>query len=108
MENRRTSDFSELIDPNYLVGKGLNKSQLVTLVWLYLFRYKKIFLFTKLGDIEFPVENKALVTLHVAMAGSPALGIIALVSLRANMHRFFWNWLLRSASWRSASIDDMQ
>ncbi len=87
-ENSRASDFSEFIDPNYLDGKGLNKSQLIKLVRLYFFRNKKIFLFSKIEEIEFPAEKKALFTLHVAMAGSPISGITALTSLRASMHRF--------------------
>ncbi|MFT4606429.1 MAG: hypothetical protein ACI823_001113 [Chitinophagales bacterium] len=112
-ENRRASDFSELIDPNFLDVKGLNKSQLIKLVRLYFFRNKKIFLFTKLGEIEFPAENKAHVTVHVAMAGSPISGITALTSLRASIHRFDLElvkrdeWRLQSASWRPASLGDL-
>ena len=112
-ENRSTGDFSELIDPNYLDRKGLNKSQLIKLIRLYFFRNKKIFLFTKLKDIEFPAENKARVTLHVAMAGSPISGIIALTHLRASVHRFDLvlvkreDWLLHSATWRPAAIGDL-
>jgi hypothetical protein len=114
VENRSASDFSEFIDPNYLDAKGLKKSSLIKMVRLYFFRNKKIFLLTKLKEIEFLTENKALVTLHVAMAGSHISGIIALTNLRASVHRFdlvlvkHENWLLRSASWRSASIVDMQ
>jgi hypothetical protein len=112
-ENRNASDFSDLIDNNYLDQKELNKSQLIKSVGLYFFRNKKIFLFRKIGAIEFTAENEALVTLHVAMAGSAISGITALTSLRASVHRFDLElikrdkWLLRSASWRRASIGDL-
>jgi hypothetical protein len=113
-EDRSASDFSELVDEKYLDEKALNKTQLVKLVRLYFFRHKSIYLFSKLGEIDFPAENEALVTLHVAMAGSAISEITALSSLRASMHRFDLElikhdkWLLRSATWHPASIGDMQ
>lgn len=113
-ENRSISDFSDLIDENYLDEKGFKKNQLIKLIGLYFFRNKKIFLFGKLGEIEFPAENEALITLHVAMAGSAISDITALTSLRASMHQFDLElikrdeWLLRSATWHPASIGDMQ
>jgi hypothetical protein len=113
-EDRSASDMSELVDERYLDVKGLNKAQLIKLVRLYFFRHKSIYLFSKLGEIDFPAQNKALVTLHVAMAGSAISDITALSSLRASMHRFDLElikndkWLLRSATWRPASIADLQ
>jgi hypothetical protein len=113
-EDRSTSDMAELVDERYLDPKGLNKSQLTKLVRLYFFRHKSIYLFSKLGEIEFPAKNEAFVTLHVAMAGSVISDITALSSLRASMHRFDLElikhdqWLLRSATWHPASIADLQ
>lgn len=113
-EDRSTSDMSELVDERYLDPKGLDKTQLIKLVRLYFFRHKSIYLFSKLGEIDFPAENEALVTLHVAMAGSAISDITALLSLRASMHRFdlklikLDKWQLRSATWHPASIADLQ
>ena len=113
-EDRSASDMSALVDERYLDLKGLNKAQLIKLVRLYFFRHKNIYLFSKLGEIDFPAQNKALVTLHVAMAGSAISDITALSSLRASMHRFDLElikddkWLLRSATWQPASIADLQ
>jgi len=113
-ENRSANDLSELIEEQYRDEKGLNKSQLIKLVRLYFFRHKNIYLFSKLGDIDFSAENQASVTLHVAMAGSAISDITALASLRASMHRFdlelikHEQWLVRSATWYPASIGDMQ
>lgn len=113
-EDRSSSELSELVDEAYLDQKGFNKIQLIKLVRLYFFRHKNIYLLSKLGTIDFPAENEATVTLHVAMAASAISNITALTSLRASMHRFDLelikqeSWLLRSATWRPASIGDMQ
>jgi hypothetical protein len=113
-EDRSAGDLADLIDEQYLDEKGLNKTQLIKLVRLYFFRHKNIYLFSKLGAIDFSAENEALVTLHVAMAGSAISDITALTSLRAQLYRFEISlikqdeWLLSGASWRVASIGDMQ
>ncbi len=113
-ENRSSSDLAELIDENYLDDKALNKMQLTRLVRLYFFRHKNIYLFTKIDEIEFLTENEALVTLHVAMAGSVISGVSALSSLRAETLKFELElikrdeWLLRRAKWQRAGIEEMQ
>ncbi len=113
-ENRSSSDLAELIDENYLDDKALNKMQLTRLVRLYFFRHKNIYLFTKIDEIEFFTENEALVTLHVAMAGSVISGVSALSSLRAETLKFELElikrdeWLLRRAKWQRAGIEEMQ
>lgn len=112
-ENRSSSDLAELIDDSYLDRKGLNKKELTKLARLYFFRHKNIYLFTKLDGIEFLTENEALVTLHVAMAGSVISDASALSSLRAKIYKFELElvkqdeWLLRQAKWQPASMGDM-
>ena len=113
-ENRSSSDLAKLFDEKYLDDKGLNKMQLTKLARLYFFRHKSIYLFTKLDEIEFLAENEALVTLHVAMAGTAISDVTALSSLRAEIVKFELDlikqdeWLLRRASWQHASSSDMQ
>ncbi|MFV2031092.1 MAG: hypothetical protein ACC663_01240 [Gammaproteobacteria bacterium] len=112
-ENRDASDLADLIDENYLDDKGLNKAQLTKLLRLYFFRHKNIFLFTKIEEIEFLTENRALVSLNVAMAGSVISDANALSSLRARIYNFELElvkedeWLLQRATWRDASMGDM-
>ena len=112
-ENRSNSDLAKLVDDNYLDQKGLNKNELSKLVRLYFFRHKNIYLFTKLDGIEFLAENEALVTLHVAMAGSVISDVTALSSLTAKIYKFELElvkqdeWLLRQAKWQRASMGDM-
>ena len=113
-ENRSTRDLAELIDEKYLDEKRLNKTQLTKLVRLYFFRHKNIYLFTKVDEIEFLADNEAIVTLHVAMAGSVISDASLLASLRAETFKFELElikqdeWLLRRASWRRARMMDMQ
>ena len=113
-ENRDHGDLSDLIDDGYLDQRGMDKSQLSTLLRAYFFRHKNIYLFTKIRDISFPADNEAAVTLHVAMAGSVISDASALASLRARMFRFELQlikqdeWLLRSAKWQIANMADMQ
>ena len=112
-ENRSSSDLAELIDESYLDQKGLNKKELSKLARLYFFRHKNIYLFTKLDGIEFLAENEALVTLHVAMAGSVISDASVLSGLRAKIYKFELElvkqdeWLLRQAKWQPASMGDM-
>lgn len=113
-ENREHSDLTDLIDDGYLDQRGVDKSNISTLLRAYFFRHKNIYLFTKIRDISFPADNEAEVILHVAMAGSVISDASVLTSLRARMYRFELQlvkqdeWLLRSASWQLANMVDMQ
>lgn len=113
-ENRSARDLSKLIDENYLDDRKFNKKQLTTLVQVYFFRHKNIFLFTKIDEIEFFTDNEALVTLYVAMAGSVISSTNVLTSLRAKTYKFELElikqdkWLLQRAKWQSISVSDMQ
>ena len=113
-EDRSASDLAELIDEGYRDDKKLDRLQLKKMAQLYFFRHKNIFLFTKIREIKFYSDSEASVTLHVAMAGSVIADASVLSSLRARIYRFELQlikdqqWLLQSASWHPASMDDMQ
>ena len=113
-ENRSSSDLAEMIDENYLDDKGYNKTQLSKIARFYFLRHKKIYLFTKIEQIEFLADNQALITLYVAMAGSVISDASVLSRLRAKTYQFELElvkqdeWLLRRASWQPASIGDIQ
>lgn len=112
-EDRSSSDLAELIDESYLDHKNLNKTQITKLARLYFFKHKNIYLFTKIDSIEFVTENQALVTLHVAMAGSVISDASVLSSLRAKIYKFELElikqeeWLLQRAKWEVAGLGDM-
>ncbi len=113
-ESRSHRDLANLIDDGYSDEKSMSKSQISKLLQVYFFRHKNIFLLTKIKEINFPSDDEANVTLHVAMAGSVISDASALTSLRARIYRFELrlikvdSWLLREASWQIASMVDMQ
>jgi len=113
-EDRSISDLAELIDENYLDEKSINKAQLTKLLRLYFFRHKNIYLFKKIDEIDFLAENEALVTLHIAMAGSVISDVNSLTSLTAKIYQFELylvkqeEWLLQQAKWQAGSIGDLQ
>ena len=113
-ESRSSDDLADLIHTDYIDQKAFNKTRMIKLVRLYFFKHKNIYLFTKISSIEFHAEDAALVTMHVAMAGSVISDASMLSSLRARIYKFELQlikqdtWLLREAKWQPASMVDMQ
>ena len=113
-ENSSSSDLADLIREDYNDEKKLNKQQITKLLRAYFFRHKNIFLLTKIREIEFLTDEEAIVTLHVAMAGSVISDTSMLSSLRARIYKFEFKlvkedeWLLRHAKWQRASFGDMK
>jgi hypothetical protein len=113
-ENRDVNDINDLVHANYLDQKGYNRRRLGGLLRAYFFRYKELYLLTKIEKIDLHAENEAMVRLYVAMAGSVISDFDALASLRAQIYQFELRlvkedgWLLHHASWRPASIIDLK
>lgn len=113
-ENRSLDDLAGLIHDNYLDPRGFSKNQLTKLIRLYFFRHKNIYLFTNLGEINFLSDNRAQVSLHVAMATTAISDLTTLSSLKAQIYKLELllikqeEWLLHEAKWQAASIGDIQ
>jgi hypothetical protein len=113
-ENRNLDDLSDLIHGNYLDQKGYSKQRLGGLLGAYFFRHKNLYLFTKIEEINLFAENEATVRLYVAMAGSVISDVDAIAALRAQIYQFELqlikqdDWLLHHASWKPASIIDIE
>jgi len=113
-ENRNLDSLNDLVHANYLDQKGYNRQRLSGLLRAYFFRHKDIYLFTKIEEIDLHAENEAMVRLYVAMAGSVISDVDALASLQAQIYQFELrlikedDWLLHHASWRPASIIDLE
>ncbi len=113
-EDRSLDALSDLIHDNYLDQNGYNRQRIVGLLRAYFFRHQDIYLFTKIEEIDLLTENEAIVRLYVAMAGSVISDIDAIASLRAQIYQFELqlikqgDWLLHQASWRPASIIDLE
>ena len=113
-ENRSVDDLRDLIHDDYIDLRGNNKKQLSQLLRLYFFQHKNIYLFTKLGEVEFLSASRVRISMHVAMAGSVISDVNALSSLRAQIYEFELklikedDWLLQEAKWRPANIGDLR
>lgn len=113
-ESRNLDAMNDLLHANYLDQKGYNRQRLGGLLRVYFFRHKDLYLFTKIEEIDLLTENEATVRLYVAMAGSVISDVDAISSLRAQIYQFELqlikedDWLLHQASWRPASIIDLQ
>jgi hypothetical protein len=113
-ESRSLDAMSDLLHANYLDQKGYNRQRLGGLLRAYFFRHKELYLFTKIEEIDLLTENEAIVRLYVAMAGSVISDVDAISSLRARIYQFELqlikedDWLLHHASWRPASIIDLE
>lgn len=113
-EARSSDGLVELLHRDFIDQKGNNRLQLGRLLRAYFFRHKNIHLFTRIDNIEILGENRASVTMHVAMAGTVISDIDALASLRARIYRFDLelmredDWRLRHASWELANIGALQ
>ena len=113
-ESRDTGALIDLTDKNYLDQNGYNRSQLEKLLRLQFLRNKNIFLFSKINSIEFEAEDRALVSLHLAMAGSAISDAGALAGLRARVYRFELllvkdeEWRVIKANWHAAVAGDMR
>ncbi len=113
-ESRSSADLTQMIHDSYLDQRGYNKQQVRSLLRVYFLRHKNIHLFTRIGEIELLGDNQATARLHVAMAGSVINDIDAVSALRARIYGFELRlvkqdeWLLQHASWKSASLVDLE
>ena len=113
-ESRSSADLTQMIHDSYLDQRGYNKQQVRSLLRVYFLRHKNIHLFTRIGEIELLGDNQATARLHVAMAGSVINDIDAVSALRARIYGFELRlvkqdeWLLQHASWKPASLVDLE
>lgn len=113
-EDRDAGALMDVVENSFKSGQRYNKDQLEKILRLYFFRHKSIYLFTRIKDIELTASDYALATVFVAMAGTAISDITAITSLRANIYRFDLefvkdeSWLLSTAKWEIAKVEDLQ
>ncbi|VAW69543.1 hypothetical protein MNBD_GAMMA09-2505 [hydrothermal vent metagenome] len=112
-ESREHRRFSDLIRNDYADQMGMKKHQIIGIIHAYFFRHKNIYLLTKIENIVIQSNNRAFVSLYVAMAGSTITNTDSLLSLEARIYKFELQlvkdnqWLLQQAKWQAAEIQDM-
>ena len=112
-EARNIGDVKELISEKYNDELGRTRQDLVALSARYIFSNKNIHVLTRIGELTFPSENKALLQLYVAMTGQNVSDLDALLNMQADLYRFDMElvregrqWKLLKADWRRAKGED--
>jgi hypothetical protein len=115
VEVRSLKQAAAYISPDYRDERGNDRRAVTRLLFGYLHRHHNIHLLTRIGDLQLADDGKhAAVQMHVAMAGVPIESLEALLSIRADLYRFDLRfvdtdegWLLISARWQPARLDDL-
>ncbi|MCW8902465.1 hypothetical protein [Sedimenticola sp.] len=113
VESRSLSAVSPLLSAAYSGGAGRNKQAIMRLLAGYFVAHQSIHLLTQVSRLELIGEQRAEVTLFVAVAGQPFSGISQLLSMRADLIRLDLTlaaeqgeWQVQSGEWRRAEKRD--
>lgn len=113
VESRDIGDVRALISEKYEDERGRTRQDIVAYTARYLYANKNIHLLTRIGEMTFPSEDRALVQLFVAMTGQNVSDLDALLNMQADLYRFDLEliredgeWKLRTADWRQAESGD--
>lgn len=110
-KEKKLSVFKKLISDDYTDDAGRDKQILVGLLKYHFLGNRSIHLFTQVKEIGFPRSGVGVITLFVAMAGTPirVKNKRDILRLRADLHRFEitlahedGHWKAVRAEWRSA------
>lgn len=112
-ESRDLGDMKKLISENYQDEQGRTRREIIAIAARYFFASKNIHIFTRIGELNFPEEERAEFQLFVAMAGQNISDLDALLNMQADLYRFDMvlqvedkEWKLISAVWRRSGPDD--
>jgi hypothetical protein len=111
--NRDIRAVKKLIAKTYRDERDRTRRDIVAITARYFFSSKNIHVFSRIGELTFPEENRARLLLFVAMAGQNISDLDALLNMQADLYRFDLvlaleedGWKLISAGWRRAGPDD--
>lgn len=113
VEARNIGDVKDLISEKYLDEQGRTRRDLVALSARYLYANKNIHVLTRIGELTFPAENRAMLQLYVAMTGQNVSDLDALLNMQADLYLFTMElvredeeWKLLKADWHHARKED--
>lgn len=122
-EARDADPIQDRIAPEYDDGRGRDAQALRSYIGLQILRRQSIHLFTRIHRLELPAPGHANLLLYVAMGGTPIAGIEDLAGLETSLYRVELTlkappeevaegnadaWLVHSAEFRRAAIDDFR
>ena len=113
VEARNVLDVKKLISENYSDEKGRTRQDLVAVSARYILSNKNIHILTRIGKLNFPSEDRAMMQLYVAMTGQNVSDLDALLNMQADLYLFDMElvlkndeWKLLKADWRPAKGED--
>ena len=112
-ESRNIGEIKDLISEQYADERGRTRGEIVAVAMRYFLANKKIYILTRIKEVNFLSEKKALLQLYVAMSGQDVQGPDSLINVQADLHRFELElkregrqWRVVRADWNSAIRDD--
>ena len=112
-EERDLGGIKELIAEEYSDSHGRTRRDIVALTARYFYSQKNIHILTRISELSFPEEDRAILQVYVAMTGQNVSDLDALLNMRADLYRFDLElvrvdkeWKLQSGDWRRARSED--
>lgn len=87
-EARKLGDIVEYVSENYVDENGRKFADVKKVIQLQLMRHKKLFILSKIGEIKWQGDNKAIVQITAAMSGQDVQDVGLLPNIRADMVKF--------------------
>ena len=113
VEARNVLGMKKLISEKYSDEKGRTRQDLVAVSARYILSNKNIHVLTRIGELNFPAEDRAMLQLYVGMTGQNVSDLDALLNMQADLYLFDMElirendeWKLLKANWRPAKGED--
>ncbi len=112
-EARKLGEIVEYVSEDYSDENGRKIKDVKRVIQLQLMRHKKLFIISKIGDIEWQGDDKAIVQITAAMTGQDVKDIGILPKIRADMVKFTVEFIkqddifiVQAATWTWAEPSD--
>jgi hypothetical protein len=112
-EQKNIGTLKDIISEKYADEQGQNKRAVERLLRLHFLRNDTVHLYAHIQSVTLPQPDRAQATVLVAMAGVPIASAQELPTLRADLHRFEFDfaregksWHVQRATWRRAELGE--
>lgn len=111
-EQKEIGFWQDLISNNYKDANGYEKGEIIQVIRYHFLRQQKIYLMSRIKQIEPNGADQFSAVVLVAMAAKPIENVQSLTGLQANLHRFEvvfqrrseGRWQVLNAHWREAAL----
>ena len=112
-EARNLGDIIEYVSEDYSDENGRKLADVKRVIQLQLLRHKKLFIISKIGDIQWQGEQKAIVEITAALTAQDVKDVGILPKIRADMVKFTVEFVkidelfkVQAATWTWAQPSD--